>query len=157
MSNKYIKSLQEVDSINILEFNIEKKNWIYIGNYNIVIEKTELLGSVLNLIKEGMCEKDIIDKLKSKFQEGEVNEQLNVLIKTFQEDNIRKEKSKKIFKVTQDSWENGNAVVGLFLNVSNDCNLRCTYCYGDGGNYGSDRTLMTQDTAKKNIDYWFKH
>jgi len=35
----------------------------------------------------------------------------------------------------------------ITLHVSNDCNLRCTYCYADGGKYAQDRQLMTEKTA----------
>lgn len=38
------------------------------------------------------------------------------------------------------------------LQIANDCNLNCIYCYGDGGSYGRKRELMTLETAKKAID-----
>lgn len=41
--------------------------------------------------------------------------------------------------------------------VSNDCNLRCRYCYAQGGNYGSVRTLMSKGEATKFIDFCCKH
>lgn len=41
----------------------------------------------------------------------------------------------------------------ITLHVSNDCNLRCKYCYASGGSYGKSRGLMKHDTAKKFIDY----
>ena len=28
--------------------------------------------------------------------------------------------------------------------VSNDCNLRCKYCYAKGGNYGRNRSVMSK-------------
>lgn len=37
--------------------------------------------------------------------------------------------------------------VGLTLNVANTCNLCCSYCYAHGGNYNSQNTLMSEDTA----------
>lgn len=37
--------------------------------------------------------------------------------------------------------------------VSNDCNLRCKYCYAHGGNYGKQRVLMNKKTAKDIVDF----
>lgn len=41
----------------------------------------------------------------------------------------------------------------IAIEVSNDCNLRCKYCYGDGGTYGGEKCLMTKDTALKCVDF----
>ncbi|WP_455684806.1 radical SAM protein [Thomasclavelia sp.] len=41
----------------------------------------------------------------------------------------------------------------IALEVSNDCNLRCKYCYGDGGTYGGEKCFMTTETAFKCIDF----
>lgn len=43
-------------------------------------------------------------------------------------------------------------ITNTVLQIANDCNLNCIYCYGDGGSYGRERELMTLDTAKKAID-----
>ncbi|KXT94793.1 radical SAM protein [Streptococcus oralis] len=40
----------------------------------------------------------------------------------------------------------------VVINISNNCNLSCTYCYADGGNYGMMNQLMNIDTADKIID-----
>lgn len=40
----------------------------------------------------------------------------------------------------------------VVLQIANDCNLNCIYCYGDGGSYGRERELMTMETAKKAIN-----
>lgn len=42
----------------------------------------------------------------------------------------------------------------IVLQVANDCNLNCKYCYGAGGTYNRVRELMTFETAKKAIDYF---
>ena len=43
-------------------------------------------------------------------------------------------------------------ITNTVLQIANDCNLNCIYCYGDGGSYGRKRELMTLETAKKAID-----
>lgn len=40
----------------------------------------------------------------------------------------------------------------LILNVSNDCNMRCGYCFANHGMYHSRRSLMTGETAIGAID-----
>ncbi len=35
----------------------------------------------------------------------------------------------------------------LIIHVSNDCNMRCLYCYGDGGCYNMKREFMDEDTV----------
>ena len=45
-----------------------------------------------------------------------------------------------------------NILKKVVINISNSCNLSCTYCYADGGNYGMMNRLMDIDTADKIID-----
>ncbi len=42
----------------------------------------------------------------------------------------------------------------ITLMISQDCNLKCKYCYGDEGRFGSNKEMMTKGTAKKVIDYF---
>lgn len=35
----------------------------------------------------------------------------------------------------------------VVINISNNCNLSCSYCYADGGNYGMDSRIMDKHTA----------
>ena len=41
----------------------------------------------------------------------------------------------------------------IILELANDCNLNCKYCYGDGGSYGRKREMMSLETAKKAVDF----
>lgn len=45
------------------------------------------------------------------------------------------------------------AIDRITLHVSNDCNLRCKYCYASGGAYGKSRELMSLQTAERFVDY----
>ncbi|MBN1977592.1 MAG: radical SAM protein [Anaerolineae bacterium] len=45
----------------------------------------------------------------------------------------------------------------LVLNVSNDCNMRCRYCYAGGGSYGGNRALMTPQIACQAVERVFEH
>jgi len=44
-------------------------------------------------------------------------------------------------------------ISSIVLQVANDCNLNCVYCYGSGGSYDRERELMSWDVAKRAIDY----
>lgn len=45
----------------------------------------------------------------------------------------------------------------ITLHISNDCNLRCKYCYANGGSYGKVRNMMTPSTALQFVDYCCKN
>lgn len=47
--------------------------------------------------------------------------------------------------------------VGLTLNVANTCNLRCSYCYANGGNYNSENAIMSANTAALAVRVFAKH
>lgn len=48
---------------------------------------------------------------------------------------------------------NAKIIDRITLHVSNDCNLRCKYCYASGGNYHSEKKLMSKDTAEAFVDF----
>lgn len=60
-------------------------------------------------------------------------------------------------KEYRNNTSNLRSVDRITLCVSNDCNLRCKYCYALGGNYGATRGLMSKDIAKKFIEFCRKN
>ncbi len=48
------------------------------------------------------------------------------------------------------------ALGNLVLNVSEKCNMGCTYCFADGGDYGGGEKLMSVETALRSIDFLFR-
>lgn len=42
--------------------------------------------------------------------------------------------------------------VGIFLMVAQDCNMRCSYCYGKGGTYNKSKKFLDEAMAKSIID-----
>ncbi|UCG88473.1 MAG: SPASM domain-containing protein, partial [Gemmatimonadota bacterium] len=46
-------------------------------------------------------------------------------------------------------------VSAICLHVTHNCNLRCKYCYGDGGSYGSPGEVMSPETAKSATEFLF--
>jgi uncharacterized protein len=45
----------------------------------------------------------------------------------------------------------GIPMATMVLEVSQDCNLRCTYCYAEGGAYGGERRLLSPQMARKAV------
>jgi uncharacterized protein len=45
----------------------------------------------------------------------------------------------------------------LVLEVAQDCNLRCTYCYAEGGNYGAAPCLLGAGSARRAVRYLLDH
>ncbi len=39
----------------------------------------------------------------------------------------------------------------MVLEVAQDCNLRCRYCYAEGGAYGGERRLLSPETARQAV------
>ena len=69
-------------------------------------------------------------------------------------DVIKKEKDRLNEK---EKYNDNIYLTNVVLQVANDCNLHCKYCYGDGGSYGRKRELMDFETAQKGIDYLVTH
>jgi uncharacterized protein len=45
----------------------------------------------------------------------------------------------------------------LVLEVAQDCNLRCTYCYAEAGTYGAAPCLLSPDKAREAVRYLLQH
>ena len=45
------------------------------------------------------------------------------------------------------------SVKSMCLNISHDCNLACEYCFASKGGFGGERCLMSEETARKAIDF----
>lgn len=48
-------------------------------------------------------------------------------------------------------------VKSLCFMIAEDCNLRCKYCFGDGGSYGGRRSLMSREVGRAAVDFIVKH
>lgn len=44
-------------------------------------------------------------------------------------------------------------VKALCIHICHDCNMRCRYCFADEGAYHSEREFMSEETAKRAIDF----
>src|SRR3990172_9530266 len=49
------------------------------------------------------------------------------------------------------------ALSTMVLEVAQDCNLRCTYCYAEAGTYGAAPCLLAPDMARRAVRYLLQH
>ncbi|MBO0576316.1 radical SAM protein [Clostridium botulinum] len=145
-----------------LTFQLEDKYFLYDGDKGFLMEISHIIYDILNCLhqydfnQDSSC-KAFMQELTEKYNEKEVGEALHNL-KYFSKRGFLKDKGTiyKFYKKEYKVEENKSFKGGLWLNISHDCNLKCSYCYGNGGDYGEVRALMTKEVAKKCIDYWFK-
>ncbi|MGA2158234.1 MAG: radical SAM protein [Dehalococcoidia bacterium] len=49
--------------------------------------------------------------------------------------------------------DKANILDRVTLHIANDCNLNCSYCYANGGNYNEPKKLMNENKAVEIIDF----
>ena len=61
--------------------------------------------------------------------------------------------SKDVYEEIAKRWDKQPVVKALCLHIAHDCNLRCKYCFADGGEYMGKRELMSAEVGRKAIDF----
>ena len=104
---------------------------------------------LLDFYKEKSKE-EILEILKSKYQEEKINEAYEEIL------NLEKEG----LLYTEDTYQYHPSFVhrepvvkALCLNVAHDCNLKCKYCFAAQGDFGGEKELMSFEVGKAAIDY----
>lgn len=110
----------------------------------------ELVYDVLD--EEGMApRKEIIERLNSKYSMEELEEAFNDIDELIEEGSLYSEDLYE--KIAMDTGKSESFIKALCLNIAHDCNLRCSYCFADEGEYKGCRGLMTAEIGKKAIDF----
>ncbi|MGL4569555.1 MAG: PapB family radical SAM/SPASM ranthipeptide maturase [Clostridium sp.] len=133
---------------NILELDnyIDLDSCVYISKSGMVLEKNVL---VKNLLDENSIEvNDLLEKVKEEYNsKNDFYEDIKCL------EDIKLIKGKTNMN---DGKVDKLDISVITLLVCQECNLRCKYCYGDGGSYSSSG-FMNFETAKKSIDFLFEN
>ncbi len=107
-----------------------------------ILDLPQQVYKVLSLYQKGISIGQIA--LTTGYKEGEI---LNLL------ENLNHcLESIRIPKVSN-CFHDKRHIYRITLHISNDCNLRCRYCYATGGNYNQKRELMSYSTADSFIDF----
>lgn len=127
------------------------------NGYNIVLDVNggavhvldDVAYDLLDFYKEKSKE-EILEILKSKYQEEKINETYEEIL------NLEKEG----LLYTEDTYQYHPSFVhrepvvkALCLNVAHDCNLKCKYCFAAQGDFGGEKELMSFEVGKAAIDY----
>ncbi|HEX2939158.1 MAG TPA: radical SAM protein [Ruminiclostridium sp.] len=129
-----------MEKYKICENHMFKKNGLSffydVGNLNVYRINDECAAAVEKLnhgADTAEINKDLIEQLVS----------AGILI---DENSNEGQKDKLQYKSNRD-------VRNMVLELANDCNLNCKYCYGDGGSYGRKREMMSAETALRAVDF----
>ena len=101
---------------------------------------------------DGQNDLEVVANLKNKYSVDDLNEALGELHELINE--------KLLFAPDINippTFAESGIVKSLCLMVAQDCNLRCKYCFGDGGSYGGKRAIMTEEIGKKAVDFIIDH
>lgn len=111
----------------------------------------DIVYDMIALLDQGVEETQVIDQLKSTYQEEDLKAALEE-IHTLTEEGM-------LF--TEDIYENAiehfkerpTVVKALCLHIAHDCNLACKYCFAEEGEYHGRRALMSFEVGKKALDF----
>lgn len=127
------------------------------NGYNIVLDVNggavhvldDVAYDLLDFYKEKSKE-EILEVLKSKYQEEQINEAYKEISSLEKEGLLYTEDTYQYHP----SFVNREPVVkALCLNVAHDCNLKCKYCFAAQGDFGGEKELMSFEVGKAAIDY----
>ena len=101
----------------------------------------------------------VLEKVKNGSSLNEVAESFNLQEKELIDflDNIKNKLATDDIVSCITTNNSSRNIYRITLHISNDCNLRCKYCYADGGNYNLSRGLMTIETAQNFVDFCTQH
>ena len=107
----------------------------------------EMIFDIMDIFN-GENDSEVVDKLKNKYNSGELDEAIGELHELIE--------AGYLFAPEIDvppTFAQSGIVKSLCLMIAQDCNLRCKYCFGDGGSYGSNRALMSEEIGRRAVDF----
>ena len=122
---------------------------VHSGGVHVV---DDLSYEILDYIKAPMDEKcpdNIIDGLSGKYNADEITSCYDELYSLYKEKILFSEDDYERFA----KYSVASPVKAMCLLISQDCNLRCEYCFAETGDFGMGRSLMSLETGKKAIDF----
>lgn len=119
------------------------------GGVHIVDDLTyDLLENIEPPFSEE-CPKDVLKKLTKMYSEQDVIDCYNEIVELYNDKILFSDDDYEKFAQSSVS----SPVKAMCLLVSQDCNMRCKYCFASTGDYGQGRKLMSVETGKKALDF----
>ena len=119
------------------------------GGVHIVDDLTyDLLENIEPPFSEE-CPKDVLKKLTKIYSEQDVIDCYNEIVELYNDKILFSDDDYEKFAQSSVS----SPVKAMCLLISQDCNMRCKYCFASTGDYGQGRKLMSVETGKKALDF----
>lgn len=129
-------------------FDVEGKKFIITNAASAIFEIDNI---ILDLIS---CENYTADELKKAFDSKYGETQLEEVLKGLTDNYVIK--SNENIKKLHEIESNRASVNSITLMVCQECNLRCRYCFGEGGEY-NEKGKMTYEVGKQSILFGFEN
>lgn len=123
------------------------------NNYLYITDTNSLFKADNNVLKIIQQEGNDYEKAYNNISDVMNKEEFENLVLSLEREGLL-QNNKEIIKKERKSYPRD--VRGITLMISQDCNLRCTYCYGDGGEY-FDKGHMSFEVAQKAVDFLVKN
>ena len=132
------------------QFSVDSEHYVIDGNSAVCFRIDEVAAAVLALRRAGQTRDAIRSQLASRHAGPALEGALAEVEGLFA---ARELDSPDPFSDT--APEQVPPVTTLCLVVSQDCNLRCGYCYADGGTYREEPQVMSLATVERAVDFLF--
>lgn len=126
----------------IYDFTYRDQQYFYEPESGGIYGHNPLLRDIFSLVP-GLNDEQIVRELSSKHSEEKIKDLLGNLY----------EKRILPLKTTESNARGADGVEELYIQVSHRCNLDCTYCYAQGGNFGGPGEMMSETTARSAVDF----
>ena len=131
----------------IYKYRFKDKFIVLDINESLVYDVDEMTFDILDYYGK-KTDEETSDILSEKYDRDEISEAIEE-IRELEEEGLLFTPEKR---VDRKLYEKG-IVKAMCLHVSHDCNLACRYCFASGGNFNLKKEVMSEETARKAIDF----
>lgn len=140
----------------LVDFEAAGHRYVLVVETGALLELDQVAGSVVNFLRteSRVIDWEIAAALSGKFPAEQVAESVDELMGM----GIVRQAAANQAVISQAGKGQGNPSLNfplqtLVFNLAHDCNLKCRYCYAEGGNYGGGRELMSPEVARQAVDF----
>lgn len=134
-------------------FNYKGINYCYDGDYGVTFASDENANNIIQRINDGESEIEIL-------KNSNFSDVMNGILNFVKVNSIQKEEMASVVRLKscddEKMWREGKILNKMWLSIANSCNMRCSYCFENGGSHDY-RGIMTKEKAKECIDFFFRY
>ena len=119
------------------------------GGVHIVDDLTYVLLENVEPPFSEKCPETVLKKLSKLYNTDDIKECYDEIVSLYNDKILFSEDDYEKFAKSSVS----SPVKAMCLIISQDCNMRCKYCFASTGDYGQGRKLMSVETGKKALDF----